>query len=226
MYVTSQNECWKLDSLSVELVPQLQSNQEEADTRTLLHARHVIINGPAVVHCDDTDVLILLLSHSNTLRQCYVKKIKGTKATLMELEHISNGFLTHLSPGISRHDFLQSLIGFHAFIRCDSVSAFAGKGKWKGLQFLFKNGSYVRAMMELGESWRLADETFEVLESFGCSLYGKKIEDVDLLHYELHCSKGDIVEPKKQKALPPCKFSLRLNALRANNHVVSYAAAA
>ena len=93
------------------------------------------------------------------------------------------------------------------------MSAFAGKGKWKALKLLLKNKCYVTAMMELSESWQLSDETFNGIESFVYHLYGKKYQDVDLLRYELHCAKGSKVEPE---ALPPCRLSLKLHALRTN----------
>jgi hypothetical protein len=37
------------------------------------------------------------------------------------------------------------------------MSSFAGKGKWKALQLLFKNNTYVQALMKLGESWTIED---------------------------------------------------------------------
>ena len=53
--------------------------------------------------------------------------------------------------------------------------------------------------MKLGESWTIEDELFEMLQLFLCHIYGKKINDIDLLCYELHCAKGGKVEPE---ALP------------------------
>lgn len=40
LYVTIQDECWKLDSTKSELVPELKYSHEEADTRMILHAQH------------------------------------------------------------------------------------------------------------------------------------------------------------------------------------------
>lgn len=105
LYVTCQSECWKLDPTSVELVTELQSNQEEADTRMLLHTQHAINEGPVVIHADDTDVLVLLLGHNTGLRNCYLKKGKGSKTRLLNLEHISNGLLKNISPGIEETTF-------------------------------------------------------------------------------------------------------------------------
>ncbi|KXJ18362.1 hypothetical protein AC249_AIPGENE28101 [Exaiptasia diaphana] len=44
-------------------------------------------------------------------------------------------------------------------------------------------------------------------------LYGKKIQNVDLLCYDLYCAKGGKVEPE---ALPLCRSSLRLHIARPN----------
>ena len=171
------------------------------------------MSGPVVIHSDDTDVLIILLSHSHSLHQCYIKKGKSSKTRIMKVDHIVNSLFKNISPGMPKQDFLKSLIGLHAFTGCDSVSSFAGKGKWKALQLLFKNNTYVQALMKLGESWTIEDELFEILQLFLCHIYGKKINNIDLLRYELHCAKGGKVEPE---ALPPCRSSLRLHVLRAN----------
>ena len=118
-----------------------------------------------------------------------MKKGRGSKTRIIELALIVEKLVKQLAPGIHKQDFLKSLIGLHALTGCDTVSAFAGKGKWKVLKLLLKNKSYVTAMMELGESWELSDETFNGIESFVCHMYEKKYQDVGLLRYELHCAK-------------------------------------
>ena len=42
------------------------------------------------------------------------------------------------------------MIGLHSLTGCDTVTAFAGKGKYKALQLALSNASYVRALMEIG----------------------------------------------------------------------------
>ena len=58
-------------------VPELKCTHEEADTRMILHAKH--IQGAVLIHADDTDVLVLLLSHSNVLGDVYMKTGRFTK---------------------------------------------------------------------------------------------------------------------------------------------------
>ena len=156
---------------------------------------------------------MLLLSHNGSLGRCYLKKGIGSKTRIIELALIVEKLVKQLAPGIHKQDFLKSLIGLDALTGCDTVSAFAGKGKWKAFKLLLKNTSYVTAMMELGELWQLSDKTFNGIESSVCHLYGKKYQDVDPLRYELHCAEGGKLKPE---ALPPCRSSLRFHALRAN----------
>lgn len=55
---------------SFEIVPQLLSDHEEADTRLLLHAKHVSQTYPRIVmQSPDTDVAVLCIAHFEEL-QC------------------------------------------------------------------------------------------------------------------------------------------------------------
>ena len=148
LFVTLNEDCWKLQSSSVSLVPELKCSHEEADTRMILHAKH--IQGPVLIHADDTDVLVLLLSHSNVLDDVYVKVGRGSKSGIIQIKRIVENLTKDLATGIRVQDFLKSLIGLHAISGCDAVSAFAGKGKVKALKLLMKNRTYVDAFMDLG----------------------------------------------------------------------------
>lgn len=239
LYVTQEEECWKLTSSSFEMVPELRCSHEEADTRIILHAVHC--QCPFIVHADDTDVLVLLLAHSTYLNRIgYMKMGKGQKTRIVQLHLIREKLLKDLesNPEITENSFLKSLIGLHAFtgilishighyylalnlynchlyhVGCDSVSSFAGKGKTKAFKLLKGSSRYVNAFMALGDSWIIDDGLFDVLEEFVCDLYGKKTSSsVNLLRYQLHCAKGGSVEPE---LLPPCRSSLELHIRRAN----------
>ena len=82
LYVTIQydSECWKLDSTTSEPVPELKCSHEEDDTCMILHAQHA--GGTCVIHSDDTDVQILLLSHSQAIGKCYIKKGRSAKTRI------------------------------------------------------------------------------------------------------------------------------------------------
>ena len=107
MYVTCECECWKLDSAGSERVDELQCNHEEADTRMALHARHA--GGTCVVHSDDTDVLVLLLSHSEELVNCFIKKGKSSKSRIVQLSDVVDNLSKNLNRNVSLCDFPRSL---------------------------------------------------------------------------------------------------------------------
>ena len=215
MYVTIEDQCWRLDATTCELVPGLECNHEEADTRMVLYAQHA--GGTCVIHSDDTDVFVLLLAHSQNLGKCYIKKGKGAKTRIIELSMVINNLEKQLEQGVHKQRFMKALIGVHAITSCDTISAFfSGKGKWKAVQLLQRNEKYVRAMETIGEEWTVSKETFKETEALVCQLYGKKSQSVDVLRYEIHCAKGGKVAPE---ALPPCKSSLRLHVTRANYQV-------
>ena len=86
LFVTHNEECWKLQSSSVSLVPDLECSHEEADTRMILHAKH--IQRPVLIHADDTDVLVLLLSHSDVLGDVYMKAGRGSKSRTIQIKRI------------------------------------------------------------------------------------------------------------------------------------------
>ena len=113
--------------------------------------------------------------------------------------------------GIMKQEVCKALIGLHALTGCDTVSAFAAKGKWRPLQMIAKNQTFLETMKDIGKEWSLGDETFKGTEVFVCNLYGKKCTSVHSLRYELHW--GSKIEPE---ALPPCQSSLRLHVSRAN----------
>ena len=134
MYVTTEDQCWRLDAAACEPVPELQCNHEEADTRMVLHAPHA--GGTCVIHSDDTDVLVLLLAHSSSLTKCYMKKGRGAKSRIIDLSLVVNSLEMQLEPCIDKNCFLKALIGVHAITGCDTISAFSGKGKWKAVKLL------------------------------------------------------------------------------------------
>ena len=129
LFVILGEECWKLGLTGIEAVPELQSDHDEADTQVALHVRHV--QGPCIIYADDTDVLVLILSHSNTLDAAYMKAGRGSKSRIINIKSVIDQIAKDLPRRTSLQDFLKSLIGFHAMTSCDTVSAFASKGKSK-----------------------------------------------------------------------------------------------
>lgn len=134
MYVTAEDQCWRVDAAAREPVPELQCNNEEADTRMVLHAWHA--GGMCVILFENTDVLVLLLARRPSLPKCYIKKGRGLKSRIIDLSLVVNSLEMQLDPGIDKNCFLKALIGVHTITGCDTISAFSGKGKWKAVQLL------------------------------------------------------------------------------------------
>ena len=211
LYVTVEDECWKITAQEAILVPELHSSQEEADTRMLLHAQHA--GGTCIIHSDDTDVLVLLLGHSHALSNCYMKKGPGDKTRIVNIAHIAQRLKNLAAPEIAKQDLLEGLVGFHALTGCDTVSSFSLKGKFQPLKVVLKHAKYVQAMKEIGRQWTVSETTFRATEELVCQFYGKNGTSVNNLRYELHCAKGGKIDPD---ALPPCQSSLRLHVSRSN----------
>ena len=105
----------------------------------------------------------------------------------------------------------QAVLGLHTFTGCDTISCFKGKGKSKPLKIMMKSPKYQAAFSELGVSWTLTDELFEVLEAFVCELYGWKETNIDTVRF--NCFRFDHLS---DTTMPPSKDSLKLHAIRAN----------
>jgi len=72
-------------------------------------------------------------------------------------------------------DVCRALIGMHSFTGCDTVSAFAGKGKTiSALKLLTTNRNIQRMFCRLGEEWDLCPQLMNELEAFTCLLYDPK----------------------------------------------------
>ena len=80
MFVTSGNQCLKLTQEDYELVEELESSQEEAETRLFLHSKHTAKLYPTVVIIsDDTDVFIICLGLHKFIN-CHFIIQRGTRA--------------------------------------------------------------------------------------------------------------------------------------------------
>ena len=111
----------------------LQSNQEEEDTRIILHAAHAAEEGysAVVVAADDTDVLVLCLAFSADI-SCAIFQKCGTKNRVRYLD------LTKIRQGLG-DSVCNALIGMHTYTGCNTMSAFAGRGKLRALKLIMRS---------------------------------------------------------------------------------------
>ena len=151
LYVASEESCLHITKDQWEEVASLQSNQEEADTRIILHAAHAAKEGysAVVVVADDTDVLVLCLAFSADI-PCPLYQKCGTKNRVRYLD------ITKLRQGLG-DGVCNALIGMHAYTGCDTVSAFTGRGKIGALK-LIRSEHFQEVFVELGQSWELSTD--------------------------------------------------------------------
>ena len=132
-------ETWCYQRESTELAEHLISNQEEADTRMLLHAKDAAAHyEDVVISTPDTDVFVLTLSKLSSINaNIYMLTGTGDKKRLIDLKAVADNAFLKLNPvDCTKDEFLESLPGFHCFTGCDSTSAFSGRGKLKPLKLL------------------------------------------------------------------------------------------
>ena len=143
MYLAYDEECFRVTTGNVEEVLYFRCNHEEVDTRIFLYAKDASQSKDAVVIICDTDVFsIAILKADIKDIPIYLKRGTQNRTQFVDIANIS----TNLGS-----DLFQSIPGIHAFTGCDSVSAFARKGKVAALQVLCKYPSFQKTFSMLGE---------------------------------------------------------------------------
>ena len=218
-YVTCDEKCFQLSNEGMFEVPELESTQEEADTRMMLHVIHATnqLISNIVIHTPDTDVVVIALSVSETVSSSlYIKTGTKNRTRIINLNDVKSSLATRYLTDrdhVNRKEFLDALLGLHAFTGCDTVSAFAGHGKIRSIKLMAKTQEHVKLFAQLGKTFQLSEQLVNNLQEFVCKMYGKEIADIDLLRYKLYCSKKGKCEIER---LPPCMAALRQHCLRAN----------
>ncbi|KAI8521965.1 hypothetical protein Bbelb_017190 [Branchiostoma belcheri] len=206
LYATIEDTCFRLTKYEVAEVEELHCSHEEADTRLLLHANHAAKSSKAVIiSAEDTDVLVIALSNT---KQIPCRVYQKTRRGLVDVDNLAQT----IGEGVCR-----ALPALHAFTGCDTVSAFAGRGKLGALKLVSKNEEHRNAFQQLGESWMVSpdSELFDKIQRFTCEMYvpSTPVTDVNEMRHHLFLAKKGNVE---SSALPPCQTSLHLHVQRAN----------
>ena len=214
LYVGYDEKCLCIQTSGPSvLINDLECSQEEADTRMLLHAQH-ICNSTAnvVIHTPDTDVLIIAIAASTNIPgNLFIRTGTKSKARIISVERIKESVM--LRHNLSDVELLtKSLLSFHAFTGCDTVSSFCGKGKLKPLKIMLKDENYLGEFAEIGDEPVVSDHQIDILQSFVCDVYGHKGENINLLRYKLYSSRQGKLEAR---SIPPCLDSLQLHSRRA-----------
>ena len=209
LFVTCEDKCWKLSGECCEEIPELCSCHKEADGRLLLHATHAAQEGyeAVIISSENTDVFILLLAFDSSINSRLFQKCGNqTRTKLVDIGKIASTLGDHVCKG---------LIGLHAYTGCDTVSAFAGKGKVNSAKILKSDKCIQDASAQLGQNWTLSEDLFDEMEKFTCALYtpGASTGNINDARYNLFCAKNGEIESHQ---LPPCQDCLRKHAVRAN----------
>ena len=166
--VTMENQAFQILTCNMEVIPELKSDEEEADGRLLLHAAHAINSNISsiVVVSEDTDVFLLMLAHATKMDGCLYQKL-GTRNRSWYID------ITKVATSLG-HNSCSALIGLHAFTGCDTVSAFAGRGKARPLAIMQSNTQFIEVFHNLGAEYVLSNRLFTKLEEYTCHIYGLK----------------------------------------------------
>ena len=190
LYANAGDTCYRITMEGSEEVPTLKSQQEEADGRLLLHASHAANEGfNSVLICsEDTDVFIMSLAFSTEIgASLFMKSGTRMRTEVVDITKVA----ASLGPEVCK-----GVLGMHAFTGCDTVNAFAGKGKAQALKILKKNKRGREALTELGKDWDLTPELTDKLEELTCLLYSNNTvtTKVNELRYQLFCSRRGEIE--------------------------------
>ena len=147
----------KISSETTEVVKELSSNHEEADTKLLLHANYqlsqdhtkvIIVRSPS----GDMDIIILFVSRfdeDSEMIHIYFGTGKNRK------------ILSVGSINMSR-ELRKALIEFHDFIGNEYVSSFFKKSKKYCWRLLERNSRFLHVFEALVTDWQLSDSTLLV----------------------------------------------------------------
>ena len=209
LYIACGARCYKVTANSAQEVVELSSEQEEADTRLLLHAKHAATPHvkAIIISSKDTDVRKLCISFAHAIPvPIFQRRVSQHHARYIDISKIASAF---------GEDVCKALLGLHAFTGCDSVSAFAGIGKVRPLKLLRGKKEFQVMFQNLGEQWSVTEEMCIQLESFVCAMYGVKKgnQDINQCRYAVFCSKKGEAESHQ---LPPCRDCLHHHCKRDN----------
>ena len=160
LFVTEEHLCWRISKNEGILISELENNQEEADTRILLHTNYA--TGPVIIHADDTDII---LNYCQSLPECHIKIGKGKKTRIIDIYSVKNTANQNYHP-----EFCEGLLGLQAFSGCDTVSSFSGKEKTKVINLILKYPEFIPSFVELGQNWSVTEGLIDNLIVFVCAL--------------------------------------------------------
>ena len=209
VYLSSEGFCKRVTPLELHEVDILKSNQEEADTRLILQAWHVLTSTTMYVNIQspsgDTDVIILtislLLEYKN---RCFLDSGSGDKRYL---------WLGNIDMPLQCR---QSIVGLHSISGNDYVSAFFKKGKKTWWNKMVQFAQFEETRAALGTERELSEQIFQQIQEFVCIIYGCREKSINKAHFKLFEKKQRGKKCPDLALIPPCESVLRYHTKRAN----------
>ncbi|XP_071135420.1 uncharacterized protein [Mytilus edulis] len=178
-------------------------NQEEADTRIMVHIADAIKEGHTrvMIRTVDTDVVVIVVScfHAINAAEIWVAFGTGKHFRYISIHELAN------TLGLEK---AYALPVFHAFTGCDTVSSFAGKGKKTAWDTWMAFNDVTRPFIVMRDQPRTVNvETtiMPLIERFVILMYDRTniSEKVNEARKHLFAQKGRSIEgiPPTQSAL-------------------------
>ena len=144
-----------------EELAEIDSTQEESDSRIVLYCQCAKNQGYkyVTVKSHNTDVFFILVYYAKWIENIsnLFETGRGNKSRLLDI--------TAFSKDMSAI-YISALLSLHAYTRCDTVSAFKGKGTLKPLKALQLYPRFIKTLAKLGESWSMDKDLLDEIEAF------------------------------------------------------------
>ena len=211
LILSTKGNCEVLTHSKVDIISDLVNEFEEADSRVITHAQHVLnTNSQLTVKIrspsGDTDIVILAVSLIVEGKECvYLESGNDTNKKMLWLGSIEMN-------NIKR----KALLGFHAFTGNDYVPSFFRKEKMTCWKIIENNDRFEEFFSELGLGLQIDDNITMLAAEYVIRLYGGRSKDLDAFRYNIVNT-----QIKKKKipdlcSVPPYKAVMLLHLNRAN----------
>ena len=146
IYFSKEDDCFLFNENGFHSTTHLKSNQEEADSKVILHCLDALKGPEATVVLrsppGDTDIMVLTVLLIS-LSQDWVFINYGNRKICKAIKLSNVNMAT---------DLKQALVGFHAFTGDDYVSALFTKGKTASWKKMVKDENYIQGFQEFDMS--------------------------------------------------------------------------
>ena len=186
LFVNSGDKCFAFKSINKAMikseVEDLDSTNEEADSRMIFHAKTISPPANIAIRTVDTDILIIALGSMHLFDPNIKLWMETGLYSKNTLRYINiNEIYQSIGSKVSK-----ALPALHAFTGCDYTSSFSRKGKIRPLKMLEKNVKLQDTFAGLGCREVVSEDTATEIEGFVCTLYGlKRMKSVDEAIFEL-----------------------------------------